>query len=256
MDCAETRDLLLDVRRGRAPADVADAVLAHVRGCEACRAVDAAEVALTEALGKLPRAPAPASLVASLDAKWSPQPRARSRSRRRSSVAGLAVVCALAASFVFLSVRESRSTASSPLVVEAVNDHLRVLYAERPIEIESGGIHQVKPWFAGRLDFAPAMPFAGDDDFALQGGSVAYLVDRKAAAFVFKRRLHVITAFVFRAEGLAFPRPTRAIGHAIVAEQTTRGFHALLWRDGEFGYAVVSDVDPKELETLVGRIAQ
>ena len=50
------------------------------------------------------------------------------------------------------------------LVTEAVNDHLRVLYAEHPVEIESGGIHQVKPWFSGRLDFAPALNFSGDGD--------------------------------------------------------------------------------------------
>ena len=32
------------------------------------------------------------------------------------------------------------------VVAEAINDHLRVLYSEHPVEIESGGIHQVKPW--------------------------------------------------------------------------------------------------------------
>jgi anti-sigma factor RsiW len=68
-----------------------------------------------------------------------------------------------------------------------------MLYAEQPIEIESGGIHQVKPWFAGRLDFAPRLAFEGDADFSLAGGSVAYFIDRKAAVFILKHRLHVIT---------------------------------------------------------------
>jgi anti-sigma factor RsiW len=142
------------------------------------------------------------------------------------------------------------------LVNEAVNDHLRVLYAERPIEVASGGIHQVKPWFAGRLDFAPTMPFAGDDDFPLQGGSVAYVVDRKAATYVFKRRLHVISVFVFRADGLSFPLATTAAGSAHTAQSTSRGFHTIVWRQGDLGYAAVSDVDPRDLAALVAKIAR
>src|SRR6185369_13609046 len=83
--------------------------------------------------------------------------------------------------------------------------HLRVLVSEHPLEIESGGMHQVKPWFTGRLDFAPVVPFLGDDEFPLQGGAVGYFLDRKAATFVYKRRLHTISLFVFRADGLSFP---------------------------------------------------
>ena len=78
----------------------------------------------------------------------------------------------------------------------------------------------MKPWFEGRLDFAPVVAFGGDDDFPLQGGSVAYFVDRKAATFVFKRRLHVVTLFVFRAEGLPWP----AVGHAPVGQRAGRRF--------------------------------
>jgi anti-sigma factor RsiW len=148
------------------------------------------------------------------------------------------------------------STSSDAMLTEAVNDHLRVLYSEHPIEVESGGIHQVKPWFAGRVDFAPIVPFAGDDDFPLQGGSGAYFLDRKAATFVFKRRLHVITLFVFRADGMPWPAaPTLSVGGARATLQSSRGFHVLLWRQGDMGYALVSDVDTKDLETLAGRVA-
>jgi anti-sigma factor RsiW len=144
---------------------------------------------------------------------------------------------------------------SETLFAEAVNDHLRVLYAERPIEVESGGVHQVKPWFSGRLDFAPILRFGGDDEFPLQGGAVAYFLDRKAAAFEFKRRLHPITLFVFRAEGLSWPSPSRPLGGARAALQTQRGFHVLLWRQGDLGYALVSDVDERDLVTLGAKIA-
>src|SRR5947209_13571922 len=49
-------------------------------------------------------------------------------------------------------------------------DHLRVLSSQHPLDVESGGIHQVRPWFAGRLDFAPEVPFVGDEDFPLRRG--------------------------------------------------------------------------------------
>ena len=91
------------------------------------------------------------------------------------------------------------------LVTEAVNDHLRVLSSPRPLDVESGGIHQVKPWFEGKLDFAPEIPFAGDADFPLRGGALGYFLDRRAAVLVYQRRLHVVSLLVFRADGLAWP---------------------------------------------------
>jgi anti-sigma factor RsiW len=124
------------------------------------------------------------------------------------------------------------------------------------VEIESGGIHQVKPWFTGRLDFAPRVAFAGDDQFTLVGGSVGYFRDRKAAVFVFKVRLHTISLFVFRAEGLPWPtRGLETVGPLKVDASESRGFNVLLWRDGELGYCLVSDVNRSDLDTLAARIA-
>jgi anti-sigma factor RsiW len=147
-------------------------------------------------------------------------------------------------------------TSDGTLVAEAVNDHLRVLYSDHPVEVESGGIHRVKPWFEGRLDFAPVVEFGGDDDFPLEGGSVGYFIDRKAATFVFKRRLHEITLFVFRADGLHWPvSGLRPIGAAHGTVATSRGFHVALWRQGDLGYAIVSDVNEADLLALATKIA-
>jgi anti-sigma factor RsiW len=35
----------------------------------------------------------------------------------------------------------------------------------------------------------------------------------------------------------------------------SRGFNAIVWREGELGYALVSDVETPELRQLVGRLA-
>jgi anti-sigma factor RsiW len=141
------------------------------------------------------------------------------------------------------------------MVTEAVNDHIRVVSSSHPVEIESGGIHQVKPWFTGRLEFAPRVTFSGDDEFPLVGGSVGYFRDRKAAVFVFKRRLHVITLLVFPAAGLPWPGSGLVpVGALSVSEQDSRGFSVLLWQDAGLGYALVSDVNRRDLETLAARI--
>src|SRR5204862_3607542 len=145
--------------------------------------------------------------------------------------------------------------APSELVAEAVNDHIRVISSAHPVDIENGGIHQVKPWFTGRLDFAPRVAFSGDADFPLVGGSVGYFRDRKAAVFVFHRRLHTVTLLVLPADGLGWPDrgPTR-VGGLSVSETTSRGFSVLFWREADLGYALISDVNVRDLETLAGKI--
>ena len=254
MDCNETRAHLMDRRRGALDPASQTAIDAHLSGCAACRHEDAADAELSRVLEeRLPRRRAPASLRRSLEARWDPPP-----ARRTWRVArGLATMAAGAALATLVLFTWRATTSSDAMLTEAVNDHMRVLYSEHPVEVESGGLHQVKPWFAGRVDFAPVVPFAGDDDFPLQGGSVAYFLDRKAATFVFKRRLHVITLFVFPAAGMPWPAvATLPVGDARGTLVSSRGFHVLLWRQGDLGYALVSDVDAKELETLGGKVAR
>jgi anti-sigma factor RsiW len=149
-----------------------------------------------------------------------------------------------------------RGDGTAGMVREAVTDYLRLLSSQHPLEIESGGIHQVKPWFEGRLDFAPVVSFEGDSEFPLRGGAVGYFLDRKAAVFVYGRRLHTISLFVFRAEGLPWPtRGLEPMGKAQVYVTVARGFNVALWRVGELGYALVSDLDAPELLQLGARIA-
>jgi anti-sigma factor RsiW len=183
--------------------------------------------------------------------------------RRGSAWAASFVSACAAAALVLVATRlgapgpssAPSSGAPSDLVTEAINDHIRVVTSTHPVDIESGGIHQVKPWFTGRLDFAPRVAFSGDADFPLVGGSVGYFRDRKAAVFVFKRRLHTITLLVFPPEGLPWPTSgLRPVGRLSVAEESARGFSTLMWRDGGLGYALVSDVNVHDLEALAVKI--
>jgi anti-sigma factor RsiW len=256
MECSEARTFLLDRRRGTLSAPVRAPVEVHLAECESCRLDDAADSVLSTLLERsLPRRRAPESLRRAVAARWD-RPSLPPRLSRAGRVARAAGAMALGAAVAVLVVFGWHARSSDEtMVAEAVGDHLRVLYRDRPVEVESGGIHQVKPWFEGRLDFAPVVSFGGDDDFPLLGGSVGYFVDRKAATFVFKRRLHLITLFVFRAQGLPWPAITpELVGHAHGTLRTSNGFHVLFWRDGDLGYALVSDVDERDLKTLASKI--
>jgi anti-sigma factor RsiW len=279
MDCHTVREHLKEYAAGRLEAAERSEVAGHLEGCADCRQTAAVEAELSAALGRLPRHDVPEALKRRLEGlvasaattaapNAAPVP-ATATSRRRAPgrwtwawTWAAPFVSACAAAALVLVVVTSRTTAPrstgggpSDLVTEAVNDHLRVISSSRPVEIESGGIHQVKPWFTGRLDFAPRVAFSGDGDFPLVGGSVGYFHDRKAAVFVFKRRLHTITLLVLPPDGLDWPaeRLTR-LRHLSIAEETSRGFSVLLWRDGGLGYALISDVDSHDLEMLAARI--
>jgi anti-sigma factor RsiW len=98
--------------------------------------------------------------------------------------------------------------------------------------------------------------FGGDEDLPLQGGSVAVLLDRKAAAFIYKRRLHTVSLLVTRAEGLAWPAATEQVGRVRANVQTVRGFTTITWVDGELGYAAVSDVERTDMLRVAAKLAQ
>jgi anti-sigma factor RsiW len=262
MTCAQVRLHLLDYQEGRLPLEAQHAVRAHLDGCSGCTRAETAEAELTRLLGeRLPQHPAPLALKRRLAARWSEPVGHASRWRRwrgflRPALAAAAVVLVAAPLVIYERAASRAAREQGAMVGEAVNDHLRVLASPRPLEVESGGLHQVKPWFAGRLDFAPVVTFEGDADFPLKGGSVGYFRDRKAAVLVYGRRLHTISLLVFRAEGLPWPsRGLTRLGDVEASLASERGFNVIVWRRGELGYALVSDVDARELTTLAARLA-
>ncbi len=257
IECHDVATVVFDHVAGRLSNERSAEVAEHLESCAACQKLVAEERAVSELLAtRLPRYGAPESLKRRLAGSLRPPPRVPAN---RFAALGMWLAAAAAvAGVVFLSVgphlRDVDGGPERTLVTEAVNDHLRVLYAAHPIEIESGGIHQVKPWFSGRLDFAPSIAFDGDAEFALEGGSVGYFVDRKAAVFIYKLRLHTVSLFVFPAEGLPWSDGTVSIGHHRATVSELRGFHIVLLRDGDLGYAIVSDAAQADLVKLMGKI--
>ena len=249
LTCEEAQPLLRPALRGQLDGATGARVETHLAGCATCRAVADEEGALDRLLeDRLPQYAAPLALKRRLLARLPPL--APPRRRWWPAVAAIAAVALLV-----IALRATLPPGVQPLVAEAVADHLRVIYRDRPVDIESGGPHQVKPWFTGRLDFALPAVFGGDDEFTLEGGSVGYFHDRQAAVLVYKRQLHTISLLVFRADGLSFPGGAESLGRVSASVHQQRGFSVVLWRDGELALALVSDLNARDLVRLARKVA-
>jgi len=256
MTCEDVRPRLLDYQRARLPDRARDDVRAHLETCADCTRAAAVEQELSSLLEeRLPVHPASHALKQRLAEQWRTTAPDRSWwSRWRPTfVPALAVASLIVVATPLLYYERTTSRLAAErngMVAEAVNDHLRVLTSQHPLDVESTDVHQVKPWFEGRLDFAPPVSFGGDADFPLKGGAVGYFRDRKAALFFFTRRLHPITLLVVRAEGLPWPQPDTTGFHTT----TDRGFTVMMWRTPDLGYALISDVDSRDLQNLATRV--
>jgi len=126
------------------------------------------------------------------------------------------------------------------LAQQVASSHTRAMLANRLTDVESSDRHTVKPWFAGKIDYSPLVIDFTAEGFALAGGRVDYVNDRIVAALVYKRRLHVIDAYVW---------PTRDANSSI-GRQSRQGINLLAWSDGGMRYYLVSDIDFNDLNEL------
>jgi len=132
-----------------------------------------------------------------------------------------------------------RLTPDGPLPDELVAAHVRALQVGPLYEVASSDRHTVKPWFQGRLDYAPTVldgPLR-EQGFALLGGRVQAVQARPTAVLAYQVRLHKIDLYQWPAEH----------GGALETLQR-RGFNLVRWSDGAMQYWAVSDVDGTELQ--------
>lgn len=132
---------------------------------------------------------------------------------------------------------DARRAATEHAVDEIVASHVRAGLSSRDIDVISTDRHTVKPWFNGRLDFAPPVVDLSASGFALAGGRLDYVGQRRVAVLVYRYRQHVIDVYVWPSgEGGARPYATVSQGYALDR-----------WEAAGMTWWAVTDAEPSAL---------
>jgi len=205
----------------------------------------AAERARVEALRaliaeRLPREPAPASLVRRVEAAVGVR-------RAPFRLAGRPTWQALAASVLLALTLGSGSTwlalmpgASITAADVLVSNHQRGLLATQPIDVASSDRHTVKPWFNGKLAESPRVVDLAGDGFTLVGGRIDVIDQVPVPTLVYRARQHLISV-------TALPGK---FARSVTGGKTIAGYNTVAWNDDQLVYCAVSDVAPSELDAF------
>ena len=134
---------------------------------------------------------------------------------------------------------------ASQVAQQVVDCHVRSLMADHLFDVASSDQHTVKPWFNGRLNFAPWVADLQSQDFSLRGGRLDYLGNRAVAALVFQRRRHFINLFMWPSQAESRMTPARV----------RSGFQTVHWSSGGIEYWAVSDLNGVELAEFARLVA-
>ena len=124
---------------------------------------------------------------------------------------------------------------------DLVGSHIRSLMADHLMDVISTDQHTVKPWFDGKLDFAPPVQDFAADGYPLVGGRLDYVGGRQVAVLIYHRALHIINVYVW-------PAPDK--GSSAISTQTIHGYNVVSWKKSGFEFRAVSDLNTTELRDL------
>jgi anti-sigma factor RsiW len=243
MTCAEARPLLHAHVDGELDLVRSLEVERHIQTCAACAAGEKSLRALRAALrdGDLAcRAP---NALRQKVRGIAPAPRGTGWQWPWKWIA----IGATAFAALTLVLRPAGNSENDRLMDEAVAGHIRSLMAGHLTDVASSDQHTVKPWFDGRVDFAPDVKDFAAQEFPLIGGRLDYLDGHPVAALIYRHNKHVINVFVW---------PVAKAGEVEVRTENLRGYNVITRDANRLHYCLVSDLNDKELGELADLLCQ
>ncbi|MDY0883171.1 anti-sigma factor [Dongia soli] len=154
------------------------------------------------------------------------------------SLVGFGLGAAVATVAVLMLIQPVPSGDIADLVME---NHIRSLQPGHLVDIASNNQHNVKPWFDGKIDFAPPIKNLADQGFPLEGGRLDYLKNREIAALVYRGGQHLINVLVWPADGAS--EPPQLLERA--------GYNIIHWQEKDMTLWAISDLNTAELQNFV-----
>jgi anti-sigma factor RsiW len=250
VNCHEAQELLHAHLDGELDV-VSDVALAHhLDQCPACAQAYRSQQALRAALRTSALAyPPPAHFEQRIRSAVRRASRTDTRTRAWAWP-WLRVGAAFAAGVLLMWGVGSFRTGPAPedlLTQEVIAGHTRSLMAAHLTDVTSSDQHTVKPWFEGKLPFAPPVQDMAAQGFPLVGGRLDYLGNRPVAALVYQRHQHVINLFLWPATSDVPPDETMLTRH---------GYNLIHWTSPDMTYWVVSNLNMSELQEFVRLVQQ
>ncbi len=236
MNCAEIRPLLGAYFDSELDLTAAVHVEQHVSECPSC----ARDLQLIERLQQ-ELAPALAHRVAPGELRALGQTIRRAAGTGPSSrgwaqpVLWAATAAALAMALL-VPLRTNRASEER----ELVDSHVRSLMASHLVDVPSSSQHTVRPWFQGKVDFAPAVPDLAGKGYELVGGRLDVLQRSPAAALVYKHGAHFLNLWT-----------SKATKDAPVEYSVVDGYLVARWAEAGLKHSLVTDMNRGEVENFV-----
>jgi anti-sigma factor RsiW len=124
---------------------------------------------------------------------------------------------------------------------DVVAAHVRSLLQNSTIQVVSSDQHTVRPWFNGKVEFAPPVKDLTAEGFPLYGGRLDYVDGHRVATLVYHHGPHTISVFVW-------PEASPTSAPPLLNQMD--GLNVLSWtKDGMVWWAV-SDMEQSEMKEL------
>lgn len=244
MSCLQSQSDLHAYFDGEMSAIESAAFEQHLQTCDACQQMLQANERLRGAINQEPLYErAPGSLIAAIDIELDHPPVKTSVEHRGfQGWRFIALGSSLAAAACFaivLTILHSSPARDDLLAQEIVASHIRAMMADHLLDVPSLDRHTVKPWFDGKLDFAPPVIDTKAAGFPLIGGRLDYIGGRPVAAVVFKRDQHIINLFIWTS-GQTVDEPQRVLAR--------QGYNVVRWSRAGMTFWAVSDLEMTKLQ--------